>query len=66
MTTTTTTDTTTMMMKTTMLHSPQTWRTTSATAVNPYKQQSTLQSVGGNDVKEETWQMGKQTMDNGY
>jgi hypothetical protein len=55
-----------MMMKTTTLPSPQTWRTTSATAVNPYKQQSTLQSVGGNDVKEETWQMGKQTMDNGY
>jgi hypothetical protein len=47
-----------MMMKTTTLPSPQTWRTTSATAVNPYKQQSTLQSVA--------WQMGKQTMDNGY
>ena len=46
--------------------------TTSATAVNPYKQQSTLRSGGGNDVKEETWQMGRQhddgwqMMDDGY
>ena len=56
----------------TMLQSPQTWRTMSATAINPYKQQSTLQSGDGNDVKEEAWQMGRrhddgrQTMDNGY
>ena len=61
-----------MLMKTTTLTSLQTWRMTSATAVNPYKQQSTLRSGGGNDVKEETWQMGRrhddgwQTMDDGY
>ena len=71
-TTTTTTDTTTTMMKTTTLPSPQTWRTKSATAVNPYKQQSTLRSGGDSNVIEETLQMGRrhddgrQTIDNGY
>ena len=56
-----------MLMKTTTLTSLQTWRMTSATAVNPCKQQSTLRSGGDNDVKEETWQMGRrQTIDDGY
>ena len=54
-----TADTTMMMMKTMTLQLPQMLRTTSTTVVNPYKQQSTLRSGGGNDVKEEKWQMGR-------
>ena len=53
MTKTMKTDTTTTMTRTLKLPSPQTGRTTSATAVNPYEQQSTLRSGGGNNVEEE-------------
>jgi hypothetical protein len=60
----------TMTMTMMMLQSPQMGRMTSATAVKPFKQQSTFQASGSNDLKEETWQMGRQhncgwrTMDN--
>jgi len=48
-----------MMMKMTTLPLPQTWRTTSASAVNHYTQYSTFQAGDGNNVEEERWQKGR-------
>jgi hypothetical protein len=41
-----------------MLLTLQTGRMTSATAIKPFKQQSTFQASGGNNLEEEKWQMG--------
>ena len=52
-------DMTTPMMKPTMLPLLQKGRTTSAAAINLYKQQSFIRAGGGNNVEEEKWQMGR-------
>ena len=70
--TTTKTDMTMPMTKPTTLPSLQKGKTSSAAAINQYKQQSTVQFGGGNYVEEEKWQMGRQhdggqwTIDDGY
>jgi hypothetical protein len=56
---TTKTDMMTPMMKLTTLPSLQKGRTMSAAAINQYKQKSTVQAGGGNNVEEEKWQMGR-------